>query len=82
MNNKSTSMNTDNQQKSRFAGNGISRTAMCFKIATIAEHRLTTTQLNKVCTLNPRSLEQVYNEVLRVGDRNNARFALRLMLGN
>lgn len=62
-----------------FAGNGMSRTAMVFRIATIAGHSLTVPQLNKVKDLNPRSLERVYNEVVRVNDAGNARFALSLL---
>jgi len=37
-------------------------------------------QLNKIKEINPRSLERVYDEVLRVGDADNARFALKLIL--
>lgn len=36
--------------------------------------------MNKFKEVNPRSLEQVYNEVIRVGDAGNARFALLLIL--
>lgn len=64
----------------KFAGNGLSRTAMIFKIATVAGHKLTITEINKFKDVNPRSLEQVYDEVVRVGDANNARFALNLLL--
>jgi hypothetical protein len=67
-------------KQKQFAGNGLSRTAMVFKIATIAGHKLTAPQLNKVKDINPRSLERVYNEVVRVNDADNARFALNLML--
>lgn len=68
--------------KSPFAGNGMSRTAMIFKIATIAGHKLTVPEMNKFKEVNPRSLERVYNEVVRVGDAGNALFALRLILKN
>lgn len=68
--------------KSPFAGNGLSRTAMLFKIATIAGHKLTVPEMNKFKEVNPRSLERVYNEVVRVGDAGNALFALRLILKN
>lgn len=68
--------------KSPFAGNGLSRTAMIFKIATIAGHKLTVPEMNKFKEVNPRSLERVYNEVVRVGDAGNALFALRLILKN
>ena len=64
----------------KFAGNGLSRTAMIFKIATLGGVRLTPTLLNKVKDVNPRQLERVYDEVLRTGDKGNAVFALRLIL--
>ncbi len=46
-----------------FAGNGLSRTAMVFKIATLAGHQLTVPELNKIKTINPRALERVYDSV-------------------
>jgi hypothetical protein len=55
---------------------------MLFKIATIAGHKLTVPEMNKFKEVNPRSLERVYNEVVRVGDAGNALFALRLILKN
>ena len=64
----------------KFAGNGLSRTAMVFKLATMAGHRLTVPELNRIKDVNPRQLERVYDEMLRVGDADNARFALRLIL--
>ncbi len=64
----------------RFAGNGLSRTAMIFKIAKVAGHKLTVPEMNKFKTINPRTLERVYDEVLRVGDSINAKFALQLLL--
>ena len=64
----------------KFAGNGLSRTAMVFKIATMGGVKLTVPQLNKIKDINPRSLERVYDEVVRIGDRENARFALKLIL--
>lgn len=67
--------------KTKFAGNGLSRTAMLYKIATVANHKLTVVEMNKFKNVNPRSLERVYDEVLRVGDPNNALFALRMILG-
>lgn len=66
--------------KKKFAGNGLSRTAMLFKIATIAGHKLTIVELNKFKEVNPRRLEQVYNEVVRMNDAGNAMFALKLFL--
>jgi hypothetical protein len=67
--------------KTKFAGNGLSRTAMLYKIATVANHKLTVVEMNKFKNVNPRSLERVYDEVLRVGDPDNALFALRMILG-
>ena len=64
----------------RFAGNGLSRTAMVFKLATMAGHRLTVPELNRIKDINPRRLEGVYEEVVRMGGANNARFALGLVL--
>lgn len=64
----------------KFAGNGLSRTAMVFKIATMGGVKLTVPMLNRIKDINPRSLERVYDEVVRVGDADNARFALRLIL--
>ena len=68
------------QARRGFLGNGLSRTAMIFKIATLGGVKLTVPQLNKIKEVNPRSLERVYNEVLRVGDPANAQFALKLIL--
>lgn len=68
------------KKKNQFAGKGLSRTAMIFKIATVACHKLTVVELNKIKDINPRSLERVFNEVLRVNDRGNAQFALSLLL--
>ena len=53
---------------------------MLFKIATIAGHKLTVVETNKIKDVNPRSLERVYDEVVRVGEAGNALFALRLLL--
>ena len=63
-----------------FRRNGLSRTAMIFKVATIACHKLTVVEMNKIKDVNPRSLERVYDEVVRVNDADNARFALGLLL--
>ncbi len=63
-----------------FLGNGLSRTAMVYKIASMCGVKLSPAHLNKVKSVNPRSLEQVYDEVVRVGDKTNALFALRLIL--
>ena len=68
------------QARRVFLGNGLSRTAMIFKISTMGGVKLSPTQLNKIKDVNPRSLERVYDEVVRVGDKANALFALRLML--
>ena len=64
----------------RFAGNGLSRTAMVFKIATMGGVKLTVPMMNRIKDVNPRQLERVYDEVLRTGDAANARFALGLIL--
>ena len=53
---------------------------MMFKIATIAGHKLSVVEMNKFKEINPRSLERVYNEVVRMNDPGNAMFALRLIL--
>lgn len=66
--------------KKIFAGNSLSRTAMLFKIATIAGHKLTVPEMNKFKDVNPRRLEQVYNEVVRMNDAGNAKLALSLFL--
>jgi len=73
---------TDGRKQARrgFLGNGLSRTAMVFKIATLGGVRLTVPQLNKIKDVNPRHLERVYDEVLRMNDQGNARFALSLIL--
>ena len=68
------------QARRVFLGNGLSRTAMVFKIATMGGVRLTPTLLNKIKDVDPRSLERVYDEVVRVGDKTNALFALKLIL--
>ena len=70
----------DKATKSPFGGNGLSRTAMLFKIATLGGVKLTVPQLNKIKDVNPRQLEHVYDEVVRMGDQGNARFALSLIL--
>jgi len=67
------------KQHSPFAGNGLSRTAMLFKIATMGGVKLTIPQLNKIKDVNPRRLEHVYEEVVRMGDEGSARFALSLI---
>ena len=64
----------------KFAGNGMSRTAMIFKLATMAGHKLTVPELNRIKDVNPRSLERVYDEVIKMGGVENARFALSLIL--
>lgn len=53
---------------------------MVFKIATLGGVKLTVPQLNKIKDVNPRQLERVYDEVVRMGDQGNARFALKLIL--
>ena len=75
-------MNTKFSTKVRspFAGNGMSRTAMIFKIATIANHKLTVPELNRIKDVNPRSLERVYEQVIGGGTSGDAMFALKLIL--
>jgi hypothetical protein len=68
------------QARRGFLGNGLSRTAMIYKIATLGGIKLTVPQLNKIKDVNPRQLESVYNEVVRMGNQGNARFALSLIL--
>lgn len=66
--------------KKIFAGNGMSRTAMVFKIAMVAGHKLTVPEMNRIKDINPRALEQVYNTVLGGVSQGDALFALRLVL--
>lgn len=66
--------------KKTFAGNGLSRTVMLFNIATLVGVKLTVPQLNKIKDINPRQLEQVYEEVMRMGDKGSAALALSLFL--
>ena len=65
-----------------FGGNGLSRTAMLFRIATMAGHRLTVPELNRIRDINPRQLERTYEAVVGgVGmTKGDALFALRLIL--
>lgn len=67
-------------KKVPFAGNGLSRTAMIFKIATVANHKLTVVELNKIKDVNPRSLERIYDQIIGGGSSGDALFALRLIL--
>ena len=53
---------------------------MIYKMATMGGVKLTPVLLNKIKDVNPRQLERVYDEVVRVGDKANALFALRLIL--
>lgn len=71
---------TEGRARRVFLGNGLSRTAMIFRIATLANHKLTVPELNRIKDVNPRNLERVYDEVLRMGGVDNARFALKLIL--
>lgn len=67
--------------KKVFLGNGLSRTAMVFKIATLAGHKLTVPEMNRIKTINPRALERVYDSVMGGGvSKGDALFALRLVL--
>ena len=66
--------------KKVFLGNGLSRTAMVFKIATRAGHKLTVPEMNRIKTINPRALEKVYDSVVGGVSKGDALFALRLVL--
>jgi hypothetical protein len=68
------------QARRGFLGNGLSRTAMVFKIATLAGHKLTVPELNRIKDINPRALERVYDTVLGGVSKGDALFALRLVL--
>ena len=70
------------QARRGFLGNGLSRTAMLFRIATMAGHRLTVPELNRIKDINPRQLEHTYEAVTGgVGmTKGDALFALRLIL--
>lgn len=67
-------------RKTKFAGNGLSRTAMVWNITKLGGVKLTPPLLNKIKDINPRALERVFDEVVRVGDKDNAVFALSLLL--
>ena len=68
------------QARRGFLGNGLSRTAMVFKIATLAGHKLTVPELNRIKDINPRALERVYDSVVGGVSKGDALFALRLVL--
>jgi hypothetical protein len=68
------------QARRGFLGNGLSRTAMVFKIATVAGHKLTPVELNRIKDINPRALERVYDSVVGGVSKGDALFALRLVL--
>ena len=68
------------QARRGFLGNGLSRTAMVFKIATVAGHKLTVPEMNRIKDINPRALERVYDTVLGGVSKGDALFALRLVL--
>ena len=70
----------EREQARRFGGNGLSRTAMVFKIATLAGHKLTVPELNRIKDVNPRALERVYDTVLGGVSKGDALFALKLLL--
>ena len=53
--------------KKVFLGNWLSRTAMVSKIATVAGHKLTVPELNRIKNIDPRALERVYDTVLGGG---------------
>ena len=68
------------QARRGFLGNGLSRTAMVFKIATLAGHKLTPPELNRIKDINPRALERVYDSVVGGVSKGDALFALKLVL--
>ena len=68
------------QTRRGFLGNGLSRTAMVFKIATVAGHKLTVPEMNRIKDINPRALERVYDTVVGGVSQGDALFALRLVL--
>jgi hypothetical protein len=68
------------QARRGFLGNGLSRTAMVFKIATLAGHKLTVPEMNRIKDINPRALERVYDSVLGGVSKGDALFALKLVL--
>ena len=68
------------QARRGFLGNGLSRTAMVFKIATLAGHKLTVPELNRIKDINPRALERVYDSVAGGMSKGDALFALKLVL--
>jgi hypothetical protein len=68
------------QTRRGFLGNGLSRTAMIFRLATLAGHKLTVPELNRIKDVNPRSLERVYDQVIGGGTSGDAMFALKLIL--
>jgi hypothetical protein len=70
----------EREQTRRFGGNGLSRTAMIFKIATLAEYKLTVPELNRIKDIDPRALERVYDTVLGGVSKGDALFALKLLL--
>ena len=53
---------------------------MVFKIATLAGHKLTPVELSRIKTINPRALGRVYDTVLGGVSKDDALFALRLVL--
>ena len=68
------------QARRGFLGNGLSRTAMVFKIATLAGHKLTVPELNRIKDINPRAVERVYDSGVGGMSKGDAMFALRLVL--
>ena len=68
------------QARRGFLGNGLSRTAMVFKIATLAGHKLTVPEMNRIKDINPRAMERVYDSVVGGVSKGDALFALRLVL--
>ena len=63
----------EREQARPFGGNGLSRTAMLFRIATMAGHRLTVPELNRIRDINPRQLEHTYEAVVGGGRNDQGR---------
>ena len=68
-------------KRTKLLGNGLSRTAMLYDIALVANYKLTAADMNKFKQVNPRSLESVHNEIMRARNPSNALFALKFLLG-
>lgn len=67
------------RRKNKFPGNGLSRVAMIFQIATKAHHNLTIPELNRIKNINPKKLEDIYEMIIKdTMTSSDAKFALSL----